>query len=43
MNLEEFSEPEREGRLGVEMWPDWHFGVLSMYGSHLALNNGYLR
>ncbi len=39
MNLEEFSGPEREGKLGVELWPDWHFGVLSMYGSHLALNN----
>ena len=39
MNLQEFSEPEREGRLGTSLWPDWHFGVLSMYGSHIALNH----
>ena len=39
MNLEEFSEPEREGKLGISLWPDWHFGVLSMYGAHIALNH----
>lgn len=20
------------------LWPDWHFGVLSMYGAHIAFN-----
>jgi len=39
MNQQEFSQPEREGKLGISLWPDWHYGVLSMYGSHLALNH----
>lgn len=36
---EEFTSAEREGKLGVENWPDWHYGVLSMYGNHMALNH----
>jgi len=39
MYQQEFSQPEREGKLGTSLWPDWHYGVLSMYGSHLALNH----
>ena len=35
----EFSQSEREGKLGVLLWPDWHYGVLSMYGTHLAANH----
>lgn len=37
--LEEFTMPEREGKLGVALWPDWHYGVLLLYGQHLALNH----
>lgn len=36
---EEFSLPEREGKLGVMLWPYWHYGVLSMYGLHMAFNH----
>ena len=36
---EEFSQVERDGKLGVELWPDWHFGVLLLYGQTLALNH----
>lgn len=36
---EEFTGPEREYKLGVMLWPDWHYGVLSMYGGHLAINH----
>jgi hypothetical protein len=35
----EFSRVEQEQKLGVLLWPDWHYGVLSMYGTHLAVNH----
>ncbi|CAF0994327.1 unnamed protein product [Rotaria sordida] len=35
----EFTSVEREKKLGVLLWPDWHYGVLSMYGTHLAVNH----
>ncbi|CAF3342728.1 unnamed protein product [Rotaria sp. Silwood1] len=35
----EFAMPERESKLGTLMWPEWHFGVLLLYGQHLALNH----
>jgi hypothetical protein len=36
---EEFTEPERKWELGTLNWPEWHFGVLSMYGHTLAMNH----
>lgn len=39
LNMEEFSLPEREGKLGTLLWPQWHYGVLLLYGQHLALNH----
>ena len=36
---EEFTPPEREGKLGVMLWPHWHYGVLLLYGQNLALNH----
>ena len=39
LNQHEFTLPERESRLGVLLWPEWHYGVLSMYGTHLAVNH----
>jgi hypothetical protein len=36
---EEFTQAERDGKTGVIMWPEWHYGVLSMYGAHMALNH----
>lgn len=35
----EFTSVERARKLGVLLWPDWHYGVLSMYGTHLAVNH----
>jgi hypothetical protein len=35
----EFAQVEREQKLGTLLWPDWHYGVLSMYGTHLAVNH----
>ncbi|CAF1077399.1 unnamed protein product [Adineta steineri] len=35
----EFATPERESKLGTLMWPEWHYGVLLLYGQHLALNH----
>ena len=29
----------QEGKTGVAMCPEWHYGVCSMYGTHLALNH----
>lgn len=39
VNNEEFAQPEREQKLGTLMWPEWHYGVLLLYGQHLALNH----
>ena len=39
LSTEEFSQPEREGKLGVDLWPDWHYGVLLLYGQSLGLNH----
>lgn len=36
---EEFTPPEREGKLGTALWPWWHYGVLLLYGQNLALNH----
>ena len=36
---EEFTQAEREGKVGVLLWPEWHYGVLLLYGQHLALNH----
>ncbi|CAF0768920.1 unnamed protein product [Didymodactylos carnosus] len=37
--INEFSAPERDGKVGTILWPDWHFGVLLLYGQHLAINH----
>lgn len=39
LNNEEFAQPEREQKLGTLMWPEWHYGVLLLYGQHLMLNH----
>jgi hypothetical protein len=39
LSVEEFSQPEREGKVGTLLWPEWHYGVLLLYGQSLALNH----
>jgi hypothetical protein len=39
LSLNEFTRVEREQKLAALLWPDWHYGVLSMYGTHLAVNH----
>jgi hypothetical protein len=39
LSINEFCRAEREQKLGALLWPDWHYGVLSMYGTHLAVNH----
>ncbi|CAF0802523.1 unnamed protein product [Brachionus calyciflorus] len=39
LSNEEFSQPEREGKLGILLWPDWHYGVLLLYGQNLIMNH----
>ena len=39
LSEEEFTIVEREGKLGVMMWPYWHYGVLLLYGQNLAMNH----
>ncbi len=39
ISTEEFSKPERENKLGVLLWPYWHYNVLLLYGQNLALNH----
>jgi hypothetical protein len=36
---EEFTSVESEGKLGVRLWPQWHYGVLLLYGQSIALNH----
>ena len=31
--------PEREGKVGTELWPYWHYGVLLLYGQNIGLNH----
>ena len=28
-----------KGKLGVQLWPYWHYGVLLLYGQSLAMNH----
>ncbi len=37
--MEEFSKPEREGKMGTGLWPYWHYGVLLLYGQNIGLNH----
>lgn len=39
LSLEEFSQVERNGGLGGQLWPDWHYGVLLLYGQSIGLNH----
>lgn len=36
---EEFTLAERQGKVGTELWPEWHHGVLLLYGQNLAMNH----
>jgi hypothetical protein len=35
----EFTTPERKGEIGVINWPEWHYGVMLLYGAHIAINH----
>jgi hypothetical protein len=37
--VEEFTEAERRGQVGTINWPEWHYGVLLLYGQNLAMNH----
>ncbi len=39
LSQEEFSQPERDGKVGTELWPYWHYGVLLLYGQNIGLNH----
>ena len=36
---EEFTQAEREGKAGTLLWPEWHYGVLLLYGQTLGMNH----
>ncbi|CAF1188022.1 unnamed protein product [Didymodactylos carnosus] len=36
---QEFTEYEKSPKTAAHTWPDWYFGVLSMYAIHLAINH----
>jgi hypothetical protein len=36
---EEFTEPERKSLVGTINWPEWHYGVLLLYGQNLGMNH----
>ncbi|CAF2506417.1 unnamed protein product [Rotaria sp. Silwood2] len=35
----EFTRVEQDPKIGTLLWPDWHYGVVSMYGTHLTVNH----
>ncbi|CAK4691908.1 unnamed protein product, partial [Aphanomyces euteiches] len=35
----EFTALEKSKEYGLKGWPEWHYGVLSMYGGHIAINH----
>lgn len=39
LSQEEFSQVERDSGLGTMLWPDWHYGVLLLYGQSIGLNH----
>ena len=39
LNSEEFSQPERDSKAGTNLWPEWHYGVLLLYGQCIAMNH----
>lgn len=39
LHANEFTPAESERKLGILLWPDWHYGVMTMYGTHLAINH----
>ncbi|EQC37878.1 hypothetical protein SDRG_04899 [Saprolegnia diclina VS20] len=39
MHEHSFTDLEKSPEYGDQGWPRWHYGVLSMYGSELAINN----
>jgi len=39
LSVEEFTRPEREGKAGTLLWPEWHYGVLLLYGQSLGMNH----
>jgi hypothetical protein len=39
LSNEEFSPTERKGKLAAIHWPDWHYGVVLLYGQNLAMNH----
>ncbi|OQR98006.1 hypothetical protein ACHHYP_20405 [Achlya hypogyna] len=34
-----FTDEERSDEYGIQGWPEWHYGVLTLYGGHLAINH----
>ncbi|CAF3473895.1 unnamed protein product [Rotaria socialis] len=39
LSINEFTEPERQRKMGVLLWPDWYYGVLLLYSCELAINH----
>jgi hypothetical protein len=39
LSAEEFNSADRNGQVGTTNWPDWHYGILLLYGQNLALNH----
>jgi hypothetical protein len=39
LSNEEFTSVERGTGLGDILWPEWHYGVLLLYGQHVAMNH----
>ncbi|UJR27827.1 hypothetical protein I4U23_009095 [Adineta vaga] len=41
--MNEFTKPEREGKFGTALWPEWHYGVLLLYSCDMAINHLVLK
>merc|ERR1719217_880295 len=38
MHIHEFTKYQRDGGDYGDLWPQWHYGVLTMYGGHIAVH-----
>ncbi|KAH9106292.1 hypothetical protein AeMF1_018079 [Aphanomyces euteiches] len=39
MREKEFTDEEKSEAYGTRGWPEWHYGVLSLYAGHVAINH----
>ncbi|ETW03995.1 hypothetical protein H310_04400 [Aphanomyces invadans] len=39
LHQNEFTAEEKSPEYGIKGWPEWHYGVLTLYAGHIAINH----